>query len=332
MSAMSDDLLRSELERLAPEPMQADWLDVRRRARQSRRRTLVLAALAAALVVILVGCTAVFGPRIVSFADAEPSPPEAVDWVALVRHANAITAPGLPDFDPAQTRRLLDGPFHGGTLAIDLTPAEGGFCVSLTFALQVSAGTATDCVGAERRRAQPVTVIEPDGRARDETINDEVREQGATSLVGWTTLPQATHAVVRFEDDTEREVDRFLRVTAPIDAAFFTAEIPDALTHFPRRAVELVVLDADGDEIGRQAIANADPDEWTFPRFGQGNGGFPPAADGSSAVVLRFPGTQATVRAGAREGRGHLCGLPRPPGPELRRRSTSASAGPRTAR
>ena len=129
----------------------------------------MLAALAATLVVVLVGCTAVFGPRIVSFADAEPSPPEAVDWVALVRNANAITAPGLPDFDPAQTRRLLDGPFHGGTLAIDLTPAERGFCVSLTHALQMSAGTATDCVDAKRRRAQPVTVIEPDGRARDET-------------------------------------------------------------------------------------------------------------------------------------------------------------------
>ena len=104
MSAMSDDLLRSELERLAPEPMQADWLDVVRRARERRRRTLVLAALAATLVVTLVGCTAVFGPRIVSFADAEPSPPEAVEWVSLVRRANAITASELPDFDPAQTR------------------------------------------------------------------------------------------------------------------------------------------------------------------------------------------------------------------------------------
>ena len=262
----------------------------------------MLAALAATLVVVLVGCTAVFGPRIVSFADAEPSPPEAVDWVSLVRRANAITASELPDFDPAQTRRLLDGPFRGGTLAVDLTPAEGGFCVSLTYALQLSDGTATDCVGAERRRAQPVTVIEPDGRARDETITERVREQGATSIVGWTTLPEATHAVVRFEDDTEREADRFLRVTAPIDAAFFTAEIPDELTHFPRRAVGLVVLDADGDEIGRQVIANADPDEWTFPRYGQGNGGFPPAADGSRAVLLRFPGTEATVRLAPAKG------------------------------
>ena len=294
MSAMSDDVLVTELGRLAPEPMEADWLDVRRRARGRKRRTIGLAALAAAIVIVLVGCTAVFGPRVVSFGDAGPSPQEAVDWIALVHRANAITAPQLPDFDPRRSRRLLGGPFDGGVLAIDLTPAVGGFCVSLTYALRMSDGNQTDCVGAERRRTEPVTVVEPDGRvSRDPAITDERREQGATSLVGWTTMPEAMRAVVRFEDGTERGVERFVRVTAPIDAAFFTAEIPDELTHFPRRAVALVVLDADGDAIGRRTIGYADPDEWTFPQFGQGNHGFPPAADGARATVVRFHGTDA---------------------------------------
>ena len=264
--------------------------------------------------------TAVFGPRIVSSADAELSPPEVVD-LGLPRpsartRSRLPTCPASSGADAAPA----DRPFSGGTLAIDLTPAEGGSCVSLTFVLEMTDGRMTDCVDAQRRRAQPITVTELDGRAtQDPAITGEARQQGMTSLVGWTTIPDATRAIVTFEDGTEREVDQFLRVTAPIDAAFFTTEISDELTHYPRRAVELVVLDAGGDEIARQEIANADPDEWSFPSsHDRRNSGFPPAADGSRAVLVRFPGTSATVLLAPAKGGVTCLSFRDRPGPSYR--------------
>lgn len=296
MTAVDDDLLRARFAALAPEPMEPDWLDVRRRVRARRRRTLAIAALAAALVIVLVGCTAVFGPRIVSFGDADPSPPGVVRWLSLSQHAASITTPGLwPQFDPAKARRLLEEPFRGGTLAIDVAPAKGGFCVGVEGGwLGFGDVSVVDC-----DQSSAMGFTEPDERTQDGTVARLPRESGARSLVGWVRRGDAVGVRIRFEDGTTMGADRVVRLGPPIDAAFFVVAIPELHAHYPHRAVEVVAMRADGAVVARAAIGNDDPGEWDFPHHGAGwpnaNNGFPPAADGSKAVVLHFPGTNATL-------------------------------------
>ena len=257
-------------------------------------------SLAAAFALVLVGCTAVFGPRVVDFFDAEPSPPHVVDFLSVVQTANAYADPSFPGFDPKQTRRIIDETFAGGTIQLDLTPLRGtGFCLTVRRISATTDGDSTDCATPERRRKEPLVVQEPDGRAGTGGGVLGKHEGGAVSFVGWITAQGVERLELRYEDGSTAAVP-FFRVTAPIDADFFLLDVPDTNTRYPRRAVALVVFDGDGTQLAKHAIVYGDPDEWTFPRWG--DHGFPPAADASRQQVLRFPGTDATIRVAPARG------------------------------
>lgn len=304
MSAYGEDLLRTRLEALAPEPMQSDWLDVRRRARDRRRRTLVLAALAAALVVVLVGCTAVFGPRIVSFADADPSPPDAVEWVGLVGADPLTFVPEGAHLDPSLTRRLLRRTVDGAAVTIDLTPTGKGFCVTVSSS---RAGTRkrelTDC-SPRSAPAEQLGFVDPVDPSRAEgAAPGHVGGYGAA--VGWTTARGAERVTLVFEDGTRRPAPVLGWVSAPIDAAFFAVRVPVVHRSHPRRLIRIVVEDAAGHELTSRPVPLGDDAPWQFPhypwiRFAVGgwlaeHHGFPPAADEANARRLIFPGSTVYI-------------------------------------
>lgn len=291
---------------LAPEPVASDWLDVQRRVRASRKRHLIAYALAATFAIVLVGCTAVFGPRIVNFADTEPSPPWVFDELTVVRANKLDEDRSFPGFDEKQTRRVIDQEFASGTIEIDLTPLEGGgFCAtsrreySQTFdddtSMSSEAG-GTDCVTPKRRQAEPLVVQEVDGRLDTDGGRAAEREGGAaSSLFGWVTAADAHQLVLRYEDGERTQVDLF-RVTEPIDASFFLFDVPSKHENYRHRAVELTALDDDGHVIARHSIVYyraAVGAEWEFPRWK--HHAFPPAADSSLVRKLIFPRTDARI-------------------------------------
>lgn len=298
MSTTFDDGLAARIAALAPEPMRDDWLDVHRRAHALRKRRLAAYALAAAFAVVLVGCTAVFGPRIVSFADSDPSPPHVVDWLSVVEVSSSYSDPAFPGFDARETRRIVDRAFAGGSIEIDLTPLTGGgYCVTYRRTSETTDGDTTDCITPQRRGAEPLVVMEPDGRAGTGGGRLGKREGGAVSLLGWVHEADAERLVLRYGDGDTSGI-ALTRVTEPIDASFFLFDVPNAHEQYPRRAVELIAIGADGAVVARMPIVYDDPDEWTFPRYGREgkeHHGFPPAADESRERKLVFPGTRARI-------------------------------------
>jgi hypothetical protein len=290
---------------LAPEPVASDWLDVQRRVRASRKHHLIAYALAATFAIVLVGCTAVFGPRIVSFADSEPSPPWVFDELTVVRANKLDEDRSFPGFDEKQTRRVIDQEFANGTIEVDVTPLKGGgFCATSRhdYSLAYSDGTSnsgeeggTDCVTPERRQAEPLVVQEIEGRLLSEGGRASEREGGAvSSLFGWVTAAGAHQLVLRYEDGERAQVDLF-RVTEPIDASFFLFDVPSKHENYRHRAVELTARDDNGHVVARHPIVyyRAVEAEWEFPRWK--HHAFPPAADTSLVRKLIFPRTDARI-------------------------------------
>jgi hypothetical protein len=300
MSSYSDDNLVARFAAMAPEPMHGDWLDVQRRFQARKKRRLVAYGLAAALALLLVGCTAAFGTRVVDFFEAESSPPHVIDFLSVVQTANSYADPSFPGFDPKQTRRVIDEPFAGGTIQLDLTPLRGeGFCLTVRRSSTTTDGDSTDCATPERTKKEVLVLQETDGRTGTGGGVLGKHEGGVVSFIGWVTAPGVQRLELRYEDGRTAAVP-FFRVTAPIDADFFLFDVPDANARYPHRVVELAAFDGNGTRLAKNRIVYEDPDEWTFPRYG--DHGFPPAANAKAVRVLRFPGVSATIKVAPAKG------------------------------
>ncbi len=298
---------------MLPEPIESDWLDVQRRARASRKRHLMAYALAATFAIVLVGCTAVFGPRIVKFADSDPSPAHVLDELIVSEAAAIDYDPNLPGFDERETRRVVDREFAGGRIAIDMTPLRGGgFC----FLVDGDGGGGGRCLTPARLRAEPLGFHGLSQSTETGGGTPGKHEGGVSSFLGWVASTKVDEIELRYEDGATAKLD-FFRVTEPIGTAFFLFDVPGANLSYPRRASELRALDSRGNVITQLSILPIDPGEWTFPRFGSRNGkphhGFPPAADESLQRRLMFPGAAKLVWVAPAKG-GAMCFIVHDPG------------------
>jgi hypothetical protein len=231
----------------------SDWLEVVRltRARSHGRPRWALAA-TAIVAAGAVAATPAFGfwARLVrAFEDAAPAP-------ATVQRSfeslDADAPPGLATHVRSlETRKLI---LPSG-LAIWIAPAaEQGFCWS------AEAGS-----GACDPRG--VSPLAPVYSVTGEFTPDGTIERGPVRIDGSTTSESAASAEIHFADGDVATVP-VVWVSAPIDAGFFSYEVPPSHWHGSRKPTLLVLRDDAGREIERDASVFTTPSFRAGPSTG----------------------------------------------------------------
>lgn len=258
MTDHADTLLAARIAALGNPIDDSDWLDVRRRARRSRRRWLAL-PIAATLAMLAVGSALGLHRQIVDFLTAEPAPERVVVEFGRLSVSHQLLG-GQLDVVPGEARKVTEEEIHGRRRALYVAPRkDGGFCWSWPELL-------TSCAGRDNALGFSRLYSYSGGR-----------EQG---IVGGHVLPAATESLeIRYEDG-EREPIPFIWVSPPIDAGFFIFELQPAHLESGHRPQELLALDRDGDELARRKFLYSDP------RLETGRDGLPLNADRSRQRTL----------------------------------------------
>ena len=232
---MTDDTLLAErLSLLVDPPAAGDWADVRRRIGRARRRR-TLATFAIVTAALAIAAPAALGLRgFVDFFSAEPAPEDVrLDFARLDLGAPKGMATGVI---ARETRKVPVQLAGGGQTFVWVAPTrKGGFCY--LWAHQVGGcRTRSGGVGAgfstSRLNAGAATI----GR-----------------IHGATTLGDAHRLVLRFADDTNVELP-LTWVSPPIDAGFYSYEVPASRTPPERRPEELLLYGEGDDVIARQSF------------------------------------------------------------------------------
>jgi hypothetical protein len=213
-------------------PDDSDWLDVRRRAGSGRVRRWSALAVAAALTAILVGSALAFYRESVDFWSA-PAAPEriVVDFQTMRR----LAVPGLgPNVIPGEARRVAGFVIDGEERGLFVAPTEdGGYCSRLHF------------IGSCGRTGR-----------NQETFSFGFLESdsgGASWISGDFLDPDVTRIEVEYEDGSTSPVP-FVWVTAPIDAGFYSLDVPQEHRRAGRRAVAVRAYDSGGTEVAAREL------------------------------------------------------------------------------
>ena len=218
--------LADRLRALAPQDDDSDWLDVRRRARRRRRDGVAIAAVA---VVAALAVAPAFGLHrtALDFLSGDPAPAD----VRLDFERMGIGAPrGMdPGVVPGQTRRVpLAGAGAKHRLWVAPT-AAGGFC----YLWENQAG---GCRAEREGGAMSVTWL---------------GNQWMERVYGSIISADGERAELRYADGAAADAP-ITWVSAPIDAGFFFVDVPEANERPESRLVEVVLLDSDGEVVGRR--------------------------------------------------------------------------------
>ena len=218
--------LADRLNAFAPQDDDSDWLDVRRRARRGGRTVL---AIAAAAVAAALAVAPAFGLHriVLDFFSGDPAPPD----IRLNFERMAIGAPrGMaPGVIPGQTRRVpVEGDGERHRLWVAPTDA-GGFC--FLWEEQIASCHA-------KREGGPVSVGWRGDQWMERVYGEVISDEGE-------------RIELRYADGDGIEVP-VTWVSAPIAAGFFYVEVPAAHQQPETRLVEVVLLDGDGEIVGRR--------------------------------------------------------------------------------
>ena len=242
-----------------PSPLDdSDWLDVRRRAGLERARAWWTLPLAAALAAILVGSALAFYRDSIDFWSSPPTPERIVVDFHKMRDRAAI---GLgPNVIPGEARRVASFEIDGKPRGLFVAPTEdGGYCWRLHFIGSCGRTGLT-------RPAFSAGWLESD--------------QGGPAWINGDFLdPEVSRIELEYEDGTVAPVP-FVWVTAPIEAGFFSLNVPPEHLAAGHRAEVIRAFDEDGDEVARQAFPFADP------RWEDGPDGLPRIADRTQKRIL----------------------------------------------
>ena len=252
MTDVTDRLLTERFATLASQLDDSDWLEVRRRAGLGgRSRAWIALPLAAALAAILVGSALALYREEIDFWSS-PSAPEriVVDFEKMRAHGSV----GLGhDLVVEETRRVAFFDIDGEPSGLFVAPTEGGgYCWRLHYVASCN---------RTPRGPNPFSA----GWLGS--------EPGGPAWISGTFLETEIQRLeVEFEDGALAPVP-LVWVTAPIDAGFFSYDVP--ATHLPvgHRAQVIRAFDEDGREVARQRFPFEDP------RWESGPDGLPRIAD-----------------------------------------------------
>jgi hypothetical protein len=254
----SDQLLAERFAAL-PSPLDdSDWPDVRRRAGLARTRVWLVLPLAAALAAILVGSALALYRDSIDFWSAPAAPDRIVVDFHQMR-ARATIGLG-PNVIPGEARRVTFFEIDGKPRGLFVAPTdEGGFCWRLHF------------IGSCGRT----------GRDRPSFSAGwlESDHGGAAWINGDFLEPEVRTIELEYEDEARAPVP-FVWVTAPIDAGFFSFDVPPEHLPVGHRAAVLRAFNEDGDEVARQKFPFSDP------RWEDGRDGLPRVADRTQKRTL----------------------------------------------
>lgn len=245
------DELAERFAALVHPPDDGNWLEVERLSRgQWRRRARPVVALLAAAVAALAATLAtpalgVGGKLVRLFESGEPAPPVVEQSFAKL---DAGAPPGFrTGVEPADTRKIV----LPNDVALWVAPTKaGGFC------LYVADGGG-QCDAQRTFAFWPTYSI--GGRF---TESGEIAS-GPVFVTGSTTVEGATTVDVQFEDGDVATVP-VIWISAPIDAGFFGYAVPQQHWAMGHRPTLVVLRDAAGNELQRDATA------FRAPSFRQG--------------------------------------------------------------
>lgn len=227
------ELLRQRFEALMNPVDDSDWLEVRRRAGETKRRRPVWIALAAAIAAVTVLLTTpalgLRGRIVQLFQESEPAPRSVVvDFASIDVGAPPGMAPGVLS---EEARRVADFKLSTGrTITLWVAPTRaGGFCM----VWQESTG---GCLPARGPRISPSIIDAPPVR-----IEGSVRAEPGAALQ------------LEFQDGEVLGLP-LVWVSPPIDAGFFLYEVPPHRREDGRLPLALVLREADGGAVARRRL------------------------------------------------------------------------------
>lgn len=246
-----DELLAERFASFSSPLDDSDWLDVRRRAGMRQRRAWLALPLAAIVAAILVGSALALYRESIDFWSADPAPERIVFDFHKLRVLGSV---GLgSDLLPDEARKVTSFEIDGKPRGLFVAPASaGGYCWRLHFV--------GSCGRTERDR--------PDFSAGWL----ESDHGGASWINGDFLDPEVARLELEYEDGILAPVP-LVWVTAPIDAGFFSFDVPPEHLPAGHRVAVLRAFDEDGDELARQRFPFADP-QWE-----DGPDGLPRVAD-----------------------------------------------------
>lgn len=254
----SDQLLVERFAALGCPLDDPDWPDVRRRAGLARNRIWPALPLAAALAAILVGSAFALYRDSIDFWSAPPAPERIVVDFHKMR-ARATIGLG-PNVIAGEARRVTFFEIDGEPRGLFVAPTEdGGYCWRLHFI--------GSCGRTGRERPSfSAGWLESDHR-------------GAAWISGDFLDPQIQRIELEYEDGTRAPVP-LVWVTAPIDAGFFSFDVPPEHLPAGHRAAVIRAFDEDGVEVARQRFSFSDP------KWENGPDGLPRVADRTQKRTL----------------------------------------------
>jgi hypothetical protein len=219
---MTDTALRSRLLATVPALDDADWLDVRRRARaieaprRRNRRLLAIAAVLVLLTALVVNPALGIGERLLDFVEGDPAPERVkqsirrtLPYGRFVLGRPVIRFEGTPPPDVPRAHLAVRLDSSVGPVYLWVAPAGGGACTSLEIADRPDRPRGALCDPAPTRE-QPLENFAPGGTSR---VGD-----GALNLIYGRVLS----GVVRLEADLSDGRTAGLRLVE----GFFLAELP----------------------------------------------------------------------------------------------------------
>jgi hypothetical protein len=246
-----EERLRSELHDLVPLDSRRDWSQViagaglAHESAQSNRRRLIVILAATAILATLVATPAfgvrgalldLLGRREVPFT---PAPPAA----SVIKREFADMSSGAPKgmdprVTPGEARLAATLEFGGVIRHVWVAPtATGGFC----YLFEGLSGGCTEI------KTGPI-ILDGGFGARPGAITPSLE-----SLAGRIYSTQATQLRVAFEDGRTMVLP-FVYVSEPIGAGFFAYKPTPAEEQPGHRPLDVVVVDAEGIEVGRETI------------------------------------------------------------------------------
>jgi hypothetical protein len=256
----SDRLLAERFAALPSPPDDSDWLDVRRRAGVRRGRAWLAMPLAAVVAVVAAGSALALYRDSIDFWSAPAAPERIVVEYEEMRHRAKIGIGFGANVIPGEARRVAFFEIDGEQKPLFVVPTEdGGFCWRLHF------------IGSCGRTKR-------DEPAFGAGWLDS--ENGGPQWVNGDFLdPDVRRIEIEYEDGTVAPVP-FVWVTEPIDAGFFSFDVPPEHLAVGHRVTLIRAFDDNDRELARRTFPFSDP------RWESGPDGLPRVADRTQKRTL----------------------------------------------